>query len=128
MKKTTVVLGALCLIMFAFSGKLASDQDLTVSVKVSPNTIALNSRVHAVTVHAGIPYSIVDPGSVTLEGIPATFTFPDARGNLVAKFDMRDVREIVEPPEATFELCGLFREADGSLGSFSGTDTVRVKD
>ena len=123
MKKTIVALGALCLIMSAFSGDLASDQDLTVSVKVSPNTIALNSKVHSVTVHAGISYSSVASGTVTLEGIPALYTFADDRGNLVAKFSMSDVKDIVEPPQATLVLRGETKAGE----SFRGTDSVRVK-
>ncbi len=107
-----LVLGAIA--AFAFG----TDVDIV----VSPNTLILSSQGECVTVHAGIPYSTVDRSSVELNGIPARSTKPDSRGDLVAKFDIEDVKAMVTPPSATLTLTGL---ADD--GYFSGTETVTVR-
>ena len=75
-------------------------QELTVPIVISPSTINLQWKGQCVTVHADIPYSEVVSNSVTLstlnDSISATATFPDDRGDLVAKFSVEDVRRIVE--------------------------------
>ena len=97
-------------------------QDTTVVIQIAPQTIVLGAPVSAVTVHAQIPYSSVVGTSVTLSGIPASATFPDSRGELVAKFRFSAVSAIVSPPSATLVLNGLTKDG----GSFTGQQTVVV--
>jgi len=101
-----------------------SEGDRTVSIRVAPGTIALNSKGTWVTVHAGIRYAVVDAGTVELNGISARLCFADDRGNLVAKFTLEAIKEIVEPPTATLTLSGATKDGE----AFSGSETVKVKD
>jgi hypothetical protein len=94
-----------------------------ISIKVSPNTIALDSLGELLTVHTDIPLGLVDTSSLSLNGVEVAWTKADARGNLVAKFDLAEIKAIVEPPQATLQLQGLTN--DGV--EFSGTDTVTVR-
>jgi hypothetical protein len=75
-----------------------------------------------VTVHADISYSSVSSLSVTLNGVPVTYTKSDARGDLVAKFVDESIKGIVAPGNVQLTLSGTTKSGD----SFSGTDTVRV--
>lgn len=93
-----------------------------IAIVISPSTLNLDSEGEWVTVHAEIPFSVVDDASVELNGIPVEATFADNRGELVAKFLIGDVKEIVEPGLVTLTLAGT--TIDG--GPFSGTDTIRV--
>lgn len=93
-----------------------------IAIVISPSTLNLDSAGEWVTVHAEIPFSVVDDASVELNGIPVEATFADNRGELVAKFLIGDVKEIVEPGLVTLTLAGT--TIDG--GPFSGTDTIRV--
>ncbi len=98
--------------------------DLTVVSVVSPSVLVLGSRTtSAVTVHAQIKRSEVLANSVRLNGIPATSVFADARGELVAKFDIGQIKALVTPPEATLTLTA--ERTDGS--EITGTDVVPVR-
>lgn len=97
--------------------------DIEIAAKVSPNTIVLKSEGTLISVHTDIAYSAVDTASLTLNGIPVAWTKADDRGQLVAKFNQSDVKEIVAPPSATLELSGYTKSGE----SFSGTDTIAVK-
>ncbi len=94
----------------------------TVAIVVSPSTIYIGSLGGGVTVHAEIPYSTVAGATVSLNGLPVRATFADNRGDLVAKFDLAQVKDIVAPPSATLTLTGVTK--DGV--PFTGTDTIRV--
>lgn len=102
----------------------AQGADVTVPIVISPSTINLQAAGTWVTVHAEIDYSDVVGASVTLDGIPVKATFADNRGDLVAKFLVGDVRDIVQPGTAELTLCGTTRDG----GTFSGTDMVKVID
>ena len=104
-----------------FVGPVNAD-DLTVDIVISPNVINIDSKGVWVTVHAEIPYSVVAGASVKLNGIDVTATFADSRGELVAKFCVDAVKEILEPGTAELTLSGVTK--DGI--SFSGTDTIKV--
>jgi len=101
----------------------ARADDLTVPIVVSPSTINLQSQGTWVTVHAEIKYSLVVGASVTLDGVPVNVTFADNRGELVAKFVVGAIRDIVKP-DTTPELELRGDTCDG--GTFSGKDMVRV--
>ena len=97
--------------------------DIEITTKVSPNTIVLASQGTLVTIHTNIAYSSVDTASLTLNGIPVAWTKADDRGQLVAKFNQSDVKNIVAPPSAELELSGYPKSGE----SFSGSDTIVVK-
>jgi hypothetical protein len=97
--------------------------DLEIEIKVTPRVLVIDSEGTLVTVHTNIAYSAVDTASLTLNGIPIAWTKSDARGQLVAKFNQSDVKDIVAPPSVLLELSGYTRSGE----SFSGTDTIAVK-
>ena len=96
--------------------------EVTIPIVISPNTINLESEGVWVTVHAEIPYSVVVRVSVTLDGIPVKVTKADARGELVAKFCVDDVKAIVQPGTAELTLRGVTETGV----EFTGTDTITV--
>ena len=93
-------------------------------ITISPNTLVLSSEDTIVTVHSNIPYALVNTVTLTLNGIPATFSKADACGDLVVKFGRADVKDIVEPGIVTLTLSG--RLQDGS--PFEASDTITVKE
>jgi len=95
---------------------------VTIEIQVAPSTIVIKDEGEWVTVHAVIPYSTVDAGTVLLDGITPVSTFADACGDLVAKFDHEVMCAFVDPPEATLTLTGMTTDGE----SFEGVDTVRV--
>jgi hypothetical protein len=115
--------------MALFLTPLRADE-LVIPIQCSPSAVVL----HAVrsgdwlTVHADIPYCAVKTDTVWLEApngsLKAATTFPDDRGNLVAKFRMRDLTSLLETTEPTNDLTLIgFTEAGIP---FVGTDTVRI--
>ena len=93
-------------------------------ITISPKTLVLGSVDTIVTVHSNIPYSSVNTVSLTLNGIPATFSKADACGDLVVKFGQADVKGIVEPGDATLTLFGAFKDDS----PFEASDTITVKE
>lgn len=92
-------------------------------ITISPKTLFLSSEDTIVMVHSNIPYASVITDTLTLNGIRATFSEADARGNLVAKFDQADVKAIVKPGLVTLTLSG---NLDGS--SFEASDQITVRE
>ena len=108
-----------------FLAAAARGADLTVPIVISPSTINLQAAGTWVTVHAEIDYSDVVGASVTLDGVPVKVTFADSRGDLVAKFVVGAVRDIVRADTTpVLTLSGETRDG----GTFSGSDEVRVID
>lgn len=100
-----------------------ADEAQAVEIQIAPSTLLLNaSQGGSVTVHADIPYSIVDGSSVKLDGIAATATFADDCGDLVAKFKETEVKAGLSLGRVTLTLTGL--TTDGT--PFRGSDVVRV--
>ena len=93
-----------------------------VSIVVAPSAVYMASQGTWVTVHAEISYSAVAGASVTLNDIPVKATFADSRGELVAKFALDDVKEILVPGTMELTLCGETRAGV----PFMGTDDIRV--
>lgn len=107
-----------------FQGTLPLTEDDEVLVQVAPQTFILNTTQSGeITVHAEVPYSAVDTSSITLNGIPVTWTKADNRGELVAKFDESLVEAILEVPSTLLTLTG--NRLDGT--TFSGSDEVQVR-
>ena len=104
-------------------------------ILVSPQTFLLDDSksagVVAVTVHADIPFSLVEGGTVELTvgsgSIFPSYTFADDRGDLVAKFDWERVEGLFEGEEGETEVFTLTLTCDliGG-GTFKGDDDVRV--
>jgi hypothetical protein len=87
---------------------------------VSPSTIVL-AKISALTVHTNIPFGLVVPGSVDLDGVAPSGIGRDSLGHIVLKFALADLD--LAPGDATLTLSG-----DLTTGtSFSETDDVRVK-
>lgn len=93
-----------------------------IEITVSPNTLFLDSAGVWVSVHTNIPYSAVETLSLQLNGIDVAWTKSDAQGQLVAKFNLDEVKSIVAPPSAELTLSGTTRDGVG----FMGTDTIKV--
>ncbi len=112
-----------CVVLCSLAGVLSAQEELTVPIQVSPGTLNLSSNGVWVTVHADIPYVVVAGSSVTLNGVPATFTKADDCGYLVAKFAIQTIKDVVSPGnDVAMTLAG--NRKDGVF--FSGTDYIRV--
>lgn len=107
----------------ARSGKDPGQGDF--AIYVAPNQI-VTSVVSSVTIHTDVPYGAVDAASATVNGtaVDVPYTFPDLRGNIVAKLDVSQVKAAVSGADsATVEL--VLVTGDGELAA---SQTVGVKD
>ena len=109
-------------VMLVTTATSHAQESLTVPVKIAPHTVNLDAKGHWITVVAEIPYDTVDGSSVMLEGIAASSTQANCCGDLVAKFAIDDVKEILTVGEVTLTLTGSTIEG----GLFSGSDTIKV--
>lgn len=105
-----------------------SQEPLRIDIKISPNTINLNSDGEWVTVHADIPIAGVVHVEIFLNGVEVAVerTKADAQLDLVVKFKVSEVEDIVSPPSATLELVGEVETEEGVQFDFYGSDTIRV--
>ncbi len=116
----------LCSVTAAQPGSVTVPEDVPVDVQVSPSTILLywtpagNVRV---TVHTDVAYYLFTSTSVFLDGVEASSIKPDARGNLVAKFDYQEIVDLVGEGPATLTLIAT----DKNGVTYSGSDEVRVR-
>jgi hypothetical protein len=100
-----------------------------IGIQVSPSTVNLQYEGTVVTVHADIPYRGVITATLELNGVPVWWTKADARGDLVAKFDVDRVKSIISPPSANLKLTGFVEASDdGEPLPFFGEDTIKVID
>ena len=124
MRKAIALVVTLVLAAVAGSSVCA---DVGVEIQVAPHTLLLGFEQGLLTVHADIAYGLVATNSLTLNGVPASFAFPDSCGNLVAKFPesgIKDAYDENDPPSTDeLTLAGLKKSGE----AFSGTDTVLVK-
>jgi hypothetical protein len=100
----------------------AEEDTLVVPIQVSPSTLNLESQGTWVTIHAEIPYSWVVGVSVTLNGLPVDVTKADNRGELVAKFNLDDVKDMVSPGIVELTLLGVTKDGE----TFTGSEDVTV--
>ena len=113
------------------------------SIMISPSVLVLGSYGKCVSIHSNIAYrSVIDPGTLTLRNdagdeILVRGTFSDDIGDLVAKFDRKEVESIVEVgTRIDLTLTGLMwidENEDGLLNeeeifSFEATDAIKVID
>ncbi|MCD4703265.1 MAG: hypothetical protein K8R64_03040 [Methanosarcinaceae archaeon] len=115
-----IVFISLAYIGIAFAD--TSPEPDTIDIQIAPATLNLNLEGPMVTVHADIAYSKVDTNTLELNGVPASDTYSDDRGNLVARFDPTLIRETVDQPEGTLTFTGKMLVGT----SFTGEETVRV--
>ncbi len=118
----TVFLGAVALPAVGLP-----DSAEEIIIQVSPQTILLNWKAQGdvkVTVHAEVDFSLFVGGSisVSLSGIPATYIYSDARGDLVAKFPYEEVVRLLDLGTAILSLSAT----DTSGVTYTGSDEVRV--
>ena len=99
-----------------------------ICITISPKMLVLSHDSCGVTVHTNIAIGLVARDSLLLEGIAPYLTKADSRGELVAKFDADDVKDldIVQPGQVTLTLKG--RLVDDSGSPFAASDTIRVKE
>ena len=127
MMKLISLLLAMLTALFGLSGNAfqpsmySGDSDTVVTIRIAPSVLILDKDQGGyLTVHAEIPYSQVKNDSVFLSETPASFTFSDNRGNLVAKFDEIQVKEKINPGNVTLELRGKTKDDT----TFYGSETV----
>ena len=85
---------------------------------------ATGPRSWSPPVHSNIPYGLLDPASLALNGVAPYFTKRDSLGHLVAKFHVDDIQSVIEPGPVTLTLTGTVK-ADGTL--LEAADTITVK-
>mgnify|MGYP005852375717 CR=1 FL=1 len=120
-KRGLGAVGTVALLVVAGFAVAANSE--VVTLQVAPSTLQIGVvQSGSVTAHVGIPYSVVDPATVTLNGVPASVCFADDRGELVGKFPEGAIKAIVAPPSAVMVLEGVTK----SGVPFSGSCTVRV--
>jgi hypothetical protein len=105
-----------------FDPPLFSSEPTPVNITVSPSTLNLKSPGQWITVHADISANKVDGSSLTLNSVPAAWSFSDDQGNLVAKFSRDEIQLIVSEPEAVLTLEGY---TDDGL-KIVGSETIPV--
>lgn len=122
-----------CLLLLAFGVSTSAATAEEIDIQVSPSTINLAYEGTVVTVHADIPFSNVPvDASLTLNGVQVWYTKSDARGDLVAKFHVDDVKDILADSvggNATLTLSAVVELETGKEDLFFwGEDAVRVVD
>jgi len=132
-KKTFLIVAALVsFTAFAF----AEDDLKIINIDVAPNVLNLQRTDYkCVTVHTDIPYDEVDRTTVILEvGVDSITPYlckSDLRGDLVAKFWMKDVREfsLTIDEYNTFTPKGKTIKTDSATSvEFWGTQDILVVD
>ncbi|HUU46399.1 MAG TPA: hypothetical protein VM118_11775 [Acidobacteriota bacterium] len=119
--------------LFGLSTTPAAAQDV-IPIQVSPSAIILSSAHSGpVTVHADISYSAVASGTVLLycdrdpNPIKPYITFPDDRGQLVAKFRLGDVIGILGTISGRVNVTFTLTGDTNAGGSFTGSDDAMVR-
>ncbi len=125
MRKAAILIAVVVAIsVFALCDAMAQAD---VMIKVSPNNLAISSMGTKVTIHSNIPAGSVNVSTLELtvdgEGpLKPSATFADDRGNLVAKFNMNDVKSLVSVGRVAFTMTGDYFAG----GDFTATDVIRV--
>lgn len=123
MRRLAVILVVWILVSLGLGGNLGANGAVdgsTAGMMISPPTVVL-AKVSQVTVHTNLPLSTVVPGSVTLEGVPASGVWADTLGHLVARFEVADLG--LTPGVRTVVFAGLLQ--DGR--EFSLTAEIRIR-
>jgi hypothetical protein len=119
---------ALAALALALTPLRAADATLSISIACSPSVVTMDAVANGdwLTVHTDLSLSQVNTTTVELNVAEQTIApgmiKADNRGNLVAKFSLIKVRELIAPPTATLTLKGLTKAGT----AFAGSDEVRV--
>jgi len=117
--------GCALLTGLALSATAVQAADIAIDIMCSPSVVMLSSAARGdwMTVHADIPYRLVDQDvTVELNGLPARLLKADNCGRLVAKFSLTDLKADLEPGIVTLTMTGATVTGD----TFTGSDDVRV--
>lgn len=119
-----------CVFMYSFSLLDAGvpAESIDIEIDVAPNVLNIASSGTVVTVHTDIAYSAVEGATVTLNGLGIDWWKSDSRGQFVAKFDMAEVKALVETEFLVPGDILLKLEGSSTIGDFSGSQTIRVVD
>ena len=98
-----------------------------IEIQVSPNILNLQSNGVVVTIHTDIPFSDVDATSVELEGVEIQSWKADNQGFFVAKFNMVEVKDLVNLGELELGVNTLILVGEtGGGGDFSGSEDILI--
>ncbi len=98
---------------------LISEAPLIIDITVAPNVLNLSSQGDVVTVHTNLPYSQVLGATVSLNNTAISWWKSDNRGYFVAKFQMRDIKNLPLTVDAynTLTLSGVTVNNQAFTGS-----------
>ena len=99
---------------------------LEITIDVAPNVLNIQNQGEVVTVHTDIAYNLVNGATVTLNGLEISWWKSDDRGNFVAKFDMEEVKGLVDQGLLDLGEITLTLWGESSIGEFSGVQTIKV--
>ncbi len=102
---------------------LAEDGAEAIDITVAPATLNLSYQGDWVTVHTDLAYrdELEDDFTWCLNGVAATYIYADSCGDLVAKFDVGAIADVVEPGDVEMTLTG-----ENGTVAYVGSDVVRV--
>lgn len=129
MKKVSTLVMALFLVALCFC------QAQAVEVLISPDTLVIDEEDtdFTLTVHAEIRYSLVLTSTVELDDdrgnvIGAVDTFPDSRGDLVAKFPVTKAiaEEWLKLGSVELTLTCDWEDENGDVQTFEGSSTISI--
>lgn len=132
LRVTGLALFSCIVLSIAFFQSPAPSQGFEIDIEIAPNTLNIQSSGQVVTVHTSLAYSSVDEVTVTLNDIPISWSKEDDQGLFVAKFDMSEVKALVEtlgttvPGEYVLTLAGT--TTDEPPAEFTGTQTITIID
>lgn len=104
---------------------LRAQETLTIDITCSPSVVILDATPtgDCLTVHTDLALNDVDVDSpITLNGLEAYLVKADNRGQLVAKFRLSALKEVLSAPSTTLTLTGTTVAGV----PFVGSDDVRV--
>jgi len=99
---------------------------LEIAIDVAPNVLNIQNQGEVVTVHTDIAYNLVAGATVTLNGLEISWWKSDDRGNFVAKFDMEQVKGLVDQGLLDIGEITLTLWGESLLGEFTGVQTIKV--
>jgi hypothetical protein len=108
MKHSKISAGAFIFMLMLFVQPLFAQTatEIEIEIDVAPSVLNLSNSGTVVTVHTDIAYSAVEGATVTLNGIAIDWWKSDSRGYFVAKFDIDEVKGIVDPGTCLLKMEG----------------------
>jgi hypothetical protein len=128
MKRITIIAFAIMILMGLIGVSQADGRWEDEEITISPRVLVLDYSGTRITIHTKIQASEVVGSSVYIEvnsagRVDPCSVFADDCGNLVAKFEVEQVRVFVQPPSAEIILHGDLV----SGGKYSATGSIEVK-